>query len=44
MEWWHEVWAERCGSNKTRANDGPRFMAEQITRLALDGDNARVAR
>ena len=44
MEWEHEVWAEALWVEQKKGDDGPRFMAEQITRLALEGDEAGIAR
>lgn len=44
MEWQHEVWAEALWVEQNKGDDGPRFMAEQITRLALEGDEAGIAR
>lgn len=44
MEWQHEVWAEALWVEQNKGDDGPRFMAQQITRLALEGDEAGIAR
>lgn len=44
MDWQHEVWAEALWVEQHKGEDGPLFMAEQITRLALDGDKAGIAR
>ena len=44
MDWQHEVWAEALWVEQNKGDDGPRFMAEQITRLALEGDEAGIAR
>lgn len=44
MEWQHEVWAEALWVEQNKGADGPRFIAEQVNRLALDGDEAGIAR
>jgi hypothetical protein len=32
MEWRHEVWAEALWVEQNKGDDGPSFMADQITR------------
>jgi hypothetical protein len=44
MDWQHEVWAEALWVEQNKGDGGPDFMAEQITRLALTGDEAGIAR
>ena len=44
MEKQHEVWAEALWVEQNKGRDGPGFIAEQVTRLALLGDEAGVAR
>jgi hypothetical protein len=44
MDWQHEVWAEALWVEQNQGDHGPDFMAEQITRLALNGDEAGMAR
>lgn len=43
MESHHEVWAEALWVEQNLGDEGPLFMAEQITQLALNGDEAGVA-
>ena len=44
MDWHHEVWAEALWVEQNKGDDGPAFMAEQISHLATKGDEAGVAR
>ena len=44
MDWQHEAWAEALWVEQNNGDDGANFMAEQITRLALDSDLAGIAR
>jgi hypothetical protein len=44
MDWQHEVWAEALWVEQSKGEDGPRFIAEQIAWLALNGDEAGIAR
>lgn len=40
----HELWAVALWAEKRHRTDAPRFIAEQIGRLALEGDEKGVAR
>jgi len=40
----HERWAEALHVEKTQGANAPRYVAEQIGRLAIRGDRAGVAR
>ena len=44
MEWHHEVWAEALWVEHHKGDDGPAFIAAQVTRLALEDDLDGVAR
>ena len=44
MDWRHEVWAEALWVEQHKGNDGPTFIAAQVTRLALENDLVGVAR
>ena len=44
MNWQHEVWAEALWVEQHKGNDGPTFIAAQVTRLALENDLDGVAR
>ena len=44
MEWQHEVWAEALWVEQHEGNDGPTFIAAQVTRLALANDLDGMAR
>ncbi|WP_420006879.1 DUF6961 family protein [Tsuneonella aeria] len=38
-----ELWAVAVWVEKTHGTDGPRYIAEQVGRLALEGDEGGVA-
>lgn len=38
-----ELWAAALWVEKNYGSDGPRFIAEKVGRLALEGDEAGVA-
>jgi hypothetical protein len=40
----HERWAEALLIEKTHGDDAPRWIAERIGALALDGDEDGIAR
>jgi hypothetical protein len=44
MDWHHEVWAEALWVEQNKGEDGPAFMAKQKTHLAMNCDEAGVAR
>lgn len=44
MDWPHEIWAEALWVEQHKGDDGPRYIAEQVSRLALDNDLDGVAR
>ena len=44
MDKQHEIWAEALWVDQHKGPEGPDFIAEQVTRLALLGDEAGMAR
>jgi len=44
MEWQHEVWAEALWVEQHKGEGGPKFIAEQVARLALGNDLDGVSR
>lgn len=44
MDWQHEVWAEALWVEQHKGDDGPTFIAAQVTSLALENDHDGVAR
>lgn len=44
MDWHQVVWAEALWVEQNKGEDCPALMAEQITHLALKGDEAGGAR